>query len=367
MSYEKLNQNVQVHLVELIVKKITGKSPQSSDITIGALSINYFSFVFSMEIKANGKVQNLFVKIPKENLQIGEKTILPVSNEDRKLADAEIDSLQELANSWKSDNLNVSWVRLKTIIPEYNAIVTEAAFGTELLDTFRKWDLGRRIGLFNGNDNLISVMSRLGTALGRFHNVNAKQLDFKFENDSFKLRQYCSEISSSISPSQQQRVFEVIDRISKESNKANLVNCLKGIDIRNILINNNKDLFLLDPGRLKSACYQADLARFIMTYRILYWGSKLFFLRLVPSKRAEDAFYVAYYQSTNQSPSKLQHYFLIKEQIKHWHTAITSLRMLRLPGFVKWIVEKIFINSYYVSQLNSEIKKYDYPQSCQYG
>ena len=82
------------------------------------------------------------------------------------------------------------------------------------------------------------------------------------------------------------------------------------------------DLFLLDPGRLKSACHEADLARFIITYRILYWGSKLFFLRLVPSLEAEKAFYDAYYQSTNQSSSVLQNYFLMKEQIKHWHTAI---------------------------------------------
>jgi hypothetical protein len=357
MSYEKLKQTVQAQLVEIIVKEIAGKSLQSSEITIGALSVNYFSFVFSLEITVNGIMQKLFVKIPKEDLRFRGKTILPISNEDRKMAEAEINSLQELANSWKSDNINVSWVRLKATIPEYNAIVTEAAFGTDLLDTFRKWDLGRRIGLFNGKDNLISAMKRLGTALGRFHNVNAKPIDFKFENDSSKLRQYCSEITSSISQRQQQKVFEVIDKISKESNKANLVYCLKGIDIRNILINNNMDLFLLDPGRLKSACHEADLARFIMTYRILYWGSKLFFLRLVPSLEAEKAFYDAYYQSTNQSSSVLQNYFLMKEQIKHWHTAIISLKMLKLPGFVKWMIEKIFINPYYVSQLNSEIKK----------
>ena len=161
MSYEKLKQTVQAQLVEIIVKEIAGKSLQSSEITIGALSVNYFSFVFSLEITVNGIMQKLFVKIPKEDLRFRGKTILPISNEDRKMAEAEINSLQELANSWKSDNINVSWVRLKATIPEYNAIVTEAAFGTDLLDTFRKWDLGRRIGLFNGKDNLISAMKRV--------------------------------------------------------------------------------------------------------------------------------------------------------------------------------------------------------------
>ena len=357
MSHYKSNEFVKSSLVDKIKRKLSRDFLFKSQTLVSDISINYFSFVFSIDMDVSGDSKRFFVKIPKENLQIREKTILPITAGDRKMAEAEIDSLKELENSWKSDDLKVYWIRLKTIDYDYNAIVTEAVYGAELLDSFRKWDLFRRIGKNKNEGYLISTMSRLGMALGRFHNIHAKKGEFIIDNERGKVNKYCLELKSCMSESLERRIRKATDRIFDHKNLVTFVFCLKGIDLRNVLINDEKDLFFLDPGGLKDSCFEADLARFIMTYRILYWGSKLFFLRLTPSKNAENAFYKAYYETTNQSPSVLQQFYLIKEQLKHWHTAVISLKLLKIPNILKWAVEKTFINPYYVSQIKIELNK----------
>jgi hypothetical protein len=106
------------------------------------------------------------------------------------------------------------------------------------------------------------------------------------------------------------------------------------------------NLFLIDPGRMKLAYREADLARFIMTYRIIYWGSILFFLRIKPDLKAENAFFDAYYSRTSHHSQKLLSLFLVKEQLKHWHTALDSLRLFMWPNIIKRFIAVTYINPF---------------------
>ena len=151
--------------------------------------------------------------------------------------------------------------------------------------------------------------------------------------------------------------MRVLKSIADLEIEATEVPTLKGIDIRNVLMDEQDKLFLLDPGRMKRTCREADLARFLMTYRILYWGSWLFLLGLRPDIQAEEAFLDAYYSKTAPRSQKLLSYFLIKEQLKHWHTAIDSLRLLAWAMPIKRLIEATYINPYYTRQLAQELKK----------
>jgi aminoglycoside phosphotransferase (APT) family kinase protein len=135
-----------------------------------------------------------------------------------------------------------------------------------------------------------------------------------------------------------------------------MVPTLKGIDIRNILIDQDDKVSILDPGRLKLASREADLSRFIMTYRILYWGSRLF-LFIDPDKDAEKAFLKAYYDNSFPASGNVLHFYLIKEQLKHWYTAHESLEMHSYPAVVKRLLAGIYVNPYYIRQLTAELEK----------
>jgi|GEM_PF-883763 len=350
------NTAIQNYLTKLLVGEITGKDFKSVKVTVGVLQINYFSFVFSIEILFGKSYRKLYVKIPKEDLRHTSKSILPITTRDRVMAEAEVASLRTLSALWRSEDIGVSWIRMHTFIPEYNAIVTEAAEGDEAFSLFRKFDLYRRIGFYDDQNRLNSAMKRLGIALARFHQKNTNRIIFRLSDSLPKYERYCNEIektNNSFPTFVLKKLYSIADtKIETEE-----TNTFKGIDIRNILIDKNDNLWLLDPGRIKRTCREADLARFIMTYRILYWGSGLFLLRLEPDRCAEQAFLNAYYENNTPPSSKLLSLYLIKEQLKHWWTALDSLKMLEYPPALKKVIEKIYINPYYIRQLKIELQK----------
>jgi len=99
-----------------------------------------------------------------------------------------------------------------------------------------------------------------------------------------------------------------------------------------------------------------DLARFIVTCRILYWGSILLFLRITPNPSYEESFLNSYY-GNNKRPLKVLSILIIKEFIKHWRMAHTVLEMKSWPSPIKNFLKKNYIDPFYKSQINTEIPK----------
>jgi hypothetical protein len=357
MSNDNDNRAVQQSLARLVIEGITGQPSDTANATVGPLVTNHFSFMFFVEAHTTEDTQKVFVKIPKEDLRKRPKSILPTSPADRRMANDEVRSLRSLADHWQSEDLGVTWVRLRAFIPQYNAVVTDAVEGDEAFAVFRRLDQHRRLGSKKDPSRLREVMARLGTALARFHQRSAQSRIFRVDETLPKLERYCRELGSSVRGPRPGHAIQVLNSIADVEINAVEVPTLKGIDIRNVLLDKQDKLFLLDPGRMKRTCREADLARFIMTYRILYWGSRLFLLGLQPDQRAEQSFLQAYYSDAAPPSPKLLSFFLIKEQIKHWHTAIDSLHLLPWPMPLKRLVAATYINPFYDRQLAREMKQ----------
>lgn len=351
------NRQVQEAIVRAVVERVARQQFDGTKVNVTPLVTNYFSFVFSLQIPGPNSLGKVFVKIPKKDLRRGSNTILPITPADRIMAEDEVNSLQLLADEWAADDLGVSWVRLRTFIPQYNAIVTDAVDATDALGIFRRMDFCSRMGSKASRAWSRGAMARLAEALGRFHKRSTQSSVFFMRESLHKLESYCDELSVKARNEWPERVKRVLRSMADLKIPAVVVPTLKGIDIRNVLMDERERIFLLDPGRVKRTCREADLARFLMTYRILYWGSRLFLLGLRPDTEAEKAFLKIYYSNTAPGDSRLLSLYLIKEQLKHWHTAIDSLYLLPWSITMKRLVAAIYINPYYTRQLAAEVKK----------
>lgn len=321
---------------------------------VGVLSTNHFSFTFPVEVPTDSGIQGVFVKIPKADLRGCAPTIFPISREDQLLAREEENSLRMLAAHWDAADLDVRWVTLRGVLSEYNAIVTECVSGVEAFKAFRRLDLRRRFGLAEDGRRLSRAMERVGGALGRFHQQRASGKKFRFAEMMPKIEYYCHEIAAATNNSLPKRTLTELRRFSSWECDALETPTLKGLDIRNVLIDKQDGLFLLDPGKTKMTFREADLARFLMTYRILYWGSLQLLLLGSPDPKAEKAFLRAYYAGDDVPP--LLRFYLIKEQLKHWHTAVDSLRRLPWPVIVKKWVAYAYVNPFYSRLLVTELE-----------
>lgn len=320
----------------------------------GVLSTNHFSFTFPVEVRTDSGSQGVFVKIPKADLRVFTPTIFPISDADRLLAEEEENSLRMLAEHWRADDLDVRWVTLRDVLPEYNAIITDRVTGDEAFQVFRGMDLRQRLGLAKDGRRLRGAMERIGRALRRFHQQRSTRKIFRFSEMMPKIEYYCLELAAATNSPLPKRTLKALRRFSSWECDALETPTLKGLDIRNVLIDKQDRIFLLDPGKTKMTFREADLARFLMTYRILYWGSLQLLLLGSPDPEAEKAFLRAYYAGDDVPP--LLRFYLIKEQLKHWHTAVDSLRRLPWPGLVKKWVAYAYVNPFYSRLLVTELE-----------
>lgn len=323
-------------------------------IRVGPWEINDFSICFWVNVANHRGRRDIYVKIPKIILykKENEKNML-FSDDDRELAEEEYRSLVHLSRYWPKDENNVRFVKPLGFLKEYNAIITERFYAKHLFKIFRRFDLKRRFT--KKADSIHSVMSRLGMALSEFHQTSISECKFNIESILIKIESCCSQLKSfGIDP-------EIIDNLIFKLREfhglkiyTHNTNTLKGFDVRQVFINNEGTVFILDPGRMKTDYTEMDLARFIVTCRILYWGSMWFFFRISPDKSYEESFLQAYY-GRNKRPGKVLCLLTIKELLKHWRMAYTVLGLKQWPSLIKEFLKKTYIDPFYKWQINAEL------------
>ena len=318
-----------------------------------------FSSCFSVERISGRNHDGVYIKIPKSD--IVRKSVLPTSQADRKLAVEEYKSLTYLSRHWDSGGLEVRYVEPLAFYAEYNAIISRRAYGRFLFLSYRSADHGRRFLRGRSTDTVCSVLRRIGGALNAYH--RRSQLAEELPDASFKADRVIAKIKQTIAylaglgvnEKFLQNALERLITWRTYTELCPVAMTLKGLDIRNMLIDSEKRVYLLDPGKLKADFLQADLARFLVTCRILYWGTLWFFIRLRPAKTFENSFLEGYGPSMSGADAVLK-LFTLKELFKHWHTAHVAVAFKRWPSAIKWIVRKIYIDPFYTEQIDRDIR-----------
>ncbi len=238
---------------------------------------------------------------------------------------------------------------------EFNAIITERAIGKDYFQFLRKADMFERFAGRRSGSAAADSLSRLGTALARFHKTAEKEELFLCDPIIEKILLYASKLSNSGSDSGLlENIILSVEKLKGSKSLTFMTNTLKGLDVRNILMDRAENMFMLDPGRIKVDCREADIARFIVTLRILYWGSLRFFVRLTPPPSYERRFLEGYGGPEKTQDRGLLILLIIKELLKHWHMAYVVLRLKPWPASLKSFFKRIYIDPFYEHQFRIE-------------
>lgn len=350
--------NKQIHnkLSEYVADEFFAGDSAVKCIEVGPLEVNCFSICYWVNATVDAKQKGVYVKIPKVILYKKEnEKIMPLSYDDRKLAEDEYNSLVHLFKHWPNDEFDVHFIKPLGFVKEYNAIITERVFAKHFFKMFRQFDLKRR---FNKKSDITHhVISRLGKALSRFHQTSITECKFDIFGILNKMEGCCDELKSfGISEKFINNIIFKLRTLKDIEIYTHHTNTLKGFDVRQVFIDKKDSVFLLDPGKMKTDYKEMDLARFIATCRILYWGSMLFFLRMCPDKSYEESFVRAYYGG-NDKPDKVLCILTIKELLKHWRMAYIVIRIKSWPAPIKGILKKTYIDPFYKGQINGELAK----------
>jgi aminoglycoside phosphotransferase (APT) family kinase protein len=315
----------------------------------GPLQRNVFSFVFRLDAPDPG-VPGVYVKIPKADLRRG-GGMLPITHRDRALGAAEYASLQRLAETWPGAGGHVRYVEPVAYVEEFNAVVTARADADEALAAFRRLAVLERLRF---DARILGHLSDFGAALRRFHEATATSGTLDVAGLRAKIRRYAATLADSgVAPALLGRVAAAAQAPAAVRTNASIVTTLKGIDVRNLLLDRRGQLHIVDPGAMKLAPPEADLARFLVTWRILFWGSPSFAAGVAPSARTEASLLEAY----GPFDSAVLDWMLLKELLKHWQTAHESLRLKGWGGVRRRAVAAVYIDRFYRAQVAAAVSR----------
>jgi len=329
-------------------------------IECGPIEVNCFSICFWAKLMGPASMNEVYVKIPKVIFYDKEKeTLGALSGDDIKLAVDEHESLVYLSRHWDGDDIGVTFVKPLGFIREFNAIITERVVAKHLFRQYRRSDLWRRLPGRARTDPIPDAMSRLGAALGRFHTRSSGPVVCDVDPILEKINGYMIELRGyGVDSAYLDRIAGFLNRSKHMRVPSRRAVNLKGIDIRQVFVDQNGGLSLLDPGKMKDGCREVDLARFVVTCRILYWGSAAILFQLTPSSRYEESFLRAYAQANGVSEMALG-ILILKELFKHWRMAHVSLEKKRWPRVNKILLKKLYVDRFYRRQLSVELSKWE--------
>ncbi len=348
------NNQIYKELIKKVAEEFLPRRTPLTELQYGPLEINCFSTCFWMNVSDGEGQSGVYVKIPKIILYNKKnEQIMPLSDNDRRLGEDEYRSLVHLSRYWPSDDGDVRFVKPLGFLKDYNAIITERVYAEHFFKLLRRCD--QRRTFLQKSDSAHLVMSRLGRALSKFHQTSLKECKWDVESIVRKMASCCSQLASfGVESAFVDMIVSRLETLQNLSIRTHCTNTLKGFDVRQVFIDGNGVIFLLDPGKMKTDYIEMDLARFIVTCRILYWGSMQFFLRKSPDSSYEESFLRSYYGDSVRQ-DKVICLLTIKELLKHWRMAYTVLRAKRWPRVVKEFLRRTYVDPFYKWQINTEL------------
>jgi len=122
--------------------------------------------------------------------------------------------------------------------------------------------------------------------------------------------------------------------------QSRLVPGIRGFEIRNMLSAGTK-ILLFDPGRLRLEPPEADLARFLVSLRLIAWGTSLFVVGL-KTRWIEAAFLDAYRESHPIDEDWLR-FLVTREVLWNWETSREALAVRPWPGYLRSLVRAAYL------------------------
>lgn len=275
------------------------------------------------------------------------------------MARQELASLQYLARHWQAGR--VRYVQPLGFCREHSAIVTRRAYGDDMFRTWRRHDLRRRRRP-GRRDPMPEILSRLGAALRSYHDASVEQhrrpavlsqpalTANKIYRSLDRLRACGAQLSDT-----SELVDGLLALVNDEVESPQAMT-LKGLDLRNILLEEDGRLTLLDPGRLKVDDPVADLARLVATCRILYWGSPAFFMGFRPAAKYEQSLWDGYGRVAGPR-RRLYDIYLMKELLKQWVAAYTTMRRKSWPGLFRQTIARTYVDPFYRGEIRRELAR----------
>ncbi len=255
--------------------------------------------------------------------------------ETQRKAEAEWISLNYFYDLADSDDCPINFVKPVAYLSELNGVVTEKVSGSDLHRLLKRDH--RKLEKEKNRDLLRRVGAGLSFLQAR-QRKEVKKLKFKWKKTD-----------DLVIDEKLKNIFE-----ENRSDHFYTVESMTGFDIRDILVSEEGQVYLVDPGGVEKRYIYETVANLLSTLKILHQGDLFFPLRTV--SRAYEKALVEGYLGDDQCDQKLLGVFVLAKITKLYKIA----RDRKLPhrfGSGK-VLTKIYLDPFYKREIKKTIKEY---------
>lgn len=334
--------------ISSILKNLVNDPKYIEFIECGPLEINKYSLTFWLNFSGEEGLLSIYAKIPTLVTKNRPNFDYLINDFAKVLALNEYTSLKFLSENW-TKKFNVSFIQPIVFIKGKNIIITERAKGKFLFKDLRKNANFR-------NKFSTNALLNFGKSLSYFHKLSSEEVSFETKFVFRKFYQYTEELKKfSVSEEKINFIKDFKEKNESYKSVSQKVNNLKGIDVRQILYRKEKS-YVMDPGKMFKGYLETDLARFILTLRIINWGRFISILKIIfgfKNKKNEEVFLNGYFDSKKFNHRNLS-FMITKEILKHWIMAHKSLDEKKIPIFIKPFIRKFYIDLFFFRLFSKE-------------
>jgi len=319
------------------------------DFSFGKISFHHYSITFPCTLLKSGSEIRGYGKIPKSDPS--KRSVTQLNEADRVLAKNEYTSLEYLRDHWPGSKFGVNFVTPLAFVESSNLLITEELPGEHLHAQMRRRLLKKKLSFGSvGGDPLVPCFARIGKALGAFHrehrapkNAIAASVADKLISTSKAIhRQTGIDLALVVNACIGEDVLEILNNTQAKT--------MKGFDIRNIIVDGRECINIIDPGKIKVDTALADVARFIVTIRLVFWGSWYCPLIVSEVDEYEDAFIDAWRSESGLATDGLS-ILVIKEVLRYWLIGLDAAARYAPNTLLESALKRYYVNRVFLRML----------------
>jgi len=336
------------------------------DLLLTKADRDYWSIILVYKfkpLKENCNVHYLYCKIPKSDWNITsiDKILVYNYKQSRQMALVEFNNLRYLYNIFNEcpDN-SLKTIKPLDFISKFNLILTEGVVNSfEIFEFLRKIGRKRNINKFP-----LFLIEKMGSWLGYVHKIGFNNfrnfpLFPTFNQQILKYKEIVKKLN--VNSRVKCKLFGYFEKLEKIASNLILTSektfVIEGFEVRNF-ITDKKAIYFLDPGKISIGSLYEDLARFIASLAILYWGRIDFLFEF----RNESCFFEKFINGYCKYVNLNLDYFILsiylfKQYLKLWIDGLKVLIFKQYPRFVSNLIEKIYIEHFFSKRIENILKR----------
>lgn len=317
---------------ERIGRLLSSQFPSGFAVVEETFESRYYSSLLRFTISQGPEEHHLIVKLPKVTMQRGYTAVPARTKSDLALAEQEYKTLEKLKHLWRGN---------------YSGVVKPLAFDEELgailMPQIDSENL-HQVWFSSNKTSPYEITRGLGADLADYHDRVAEPHPVDVRGLVTKIVSLTRTLEADAGCRIEGDFVPSLDRLASLVRAESLtVPGIKGFEIRNVIVDRQNRLWLIDPGRFKREAPEADLARFAVSCRMMNWGRARF--PISQGALGPEIALLTGYGDIRQFDKAAFRLYSIRETLKNWLVGVRATRLKQLPKGLGGLILNLYTNS----------------------